>query len=1180
MTTEHQALAHQRRESDRRADRAGNAVTTPKVDGPTSGKIALQRLAGNRAVAAMQAGVVQRKGPGQGGTKPAKPQAIASPFNSYVDLLNGFQELAAAAINRGGAGLDTVRFGRDLSPSHRYLLARVRAVLIQAQEQDKDARVQAAAAWPALAAKLQVAVSEARRLQLPGEPLANVIDQIAMVSRKYVHSRRGKADPEVETPEDYADTVMGMQELLAVFSMMGESGQGLIREEVPNRKDAAVSLAILEVNARQRAALAAVKFGSHLNRRHAKVLDTLRKALILARTEAPGSAYRAVALWRSIQGEMQHVLRRAPNYVDGDIGPAIRAFGATGEVLARHYAAVHQDNLRVALTKERGKEQVKTDKMMGEAMGPSVAKAMKEARVLDDFQHALTVLEQHLTPSPAHAGEWVLTSGGTVIRVRGDQVESLRGTAGAALKRFMADITTVMVDAWQTYDSIKRGNSSFKLRVLGGWGGATDPGDQEDVKNSVMRVRDTIVYPLVDQGKYVEAFRMIISQKGVVERHAREVGDYDADLDRGYNRLCTAMKVIQVALVSLVPVAGEAALASGAAVWAVGGTAVAAGGGGAAYGETWRQLASGEDLDPSKIGEAAYSGGVIGVGAVAPVATRGLGKVLAAGGEGTTLVAANALASGTVGAVQSKLGGGDAIEGFAGGAVGSLAGSATKSLGAVAQQPLIQGGVGAGTAALTGGDPLAGAVGGIVGAATVTPARGGGGTTPTSVPSAGKTIPGVGIPARPPAPPPAAPGASETLPGVGIPSPKSTTAPAPTATRPSVHERFDVSDVAPEPAPPTAGPRLGGGGVGGGTEKPPEAPSTAVGDDTTVTRPAPHDENAVADIGDEIAEPPAPTPAKSPNAPSTAVGDDTTVTRPAPHDENAAADIGDEIAEPPAPTPAKSPNAPKPKPDVHGRFDVSDTPEPRPRPQPQPAVAPPPIKFTKETASEQAAAAQAAAESVASARRDIAKVMDRAGTRSSRASDVVVKRSREATRRLDDDATTHARRAREAAEKAVTAAKAGDHATERLEAKVAQYHANQARAAAQEATRLALAAKIDGVNPTGSMDNCGHVIEAVEARLSGTNPDAQARPGGNLYLKSKPRQDGVRYEESLGDQYDASFDASSESQISQDLAARGEGAQGAVFADRLRPDGTPKTSDTTSRSSARTDSTSTSRPDR
>ena len=716
MTTEHQALAHQRRESDRRADRAGNAVTTPKVDGPTSGKIALQRLAGNRAVAAMQAGVVQRKGPGQGGTKPAKPQAIASPFNSYVDLLNGFQELAAAAINRGGAGLDTVRFGRDLSPSHRYLLARVRAVLIQAQEQDKDARVQAAAAWPALAAKLQVAVSEARRLQLPGEPLANVIDQIAMVSRKYVHSRRGKADPEVETPEDYADTVMGMQELLAVFSMMGESGQGLIREEVPNRKDAAVSLAILEVNARQRAALAAVKFGSHLNRRHAKVLDTLRKALILARTEAPGSAYRAEALWRSIQGEMQHVLRRAPNYVDGDIGPAIRAFGATGEVLARHYAAVHQDNLRVALTKERAKEQVKTDKTMGEAMGPSVAKAMKEARVLEDFQHALTVLEQHLAPSPAHAGEWVLTSGGTVIRVRGDQVESLRGTAGAALKRFMADITTVMVDAWQTYDSIKRGNSSFKLRVLGGWGGATDPGDQEDVKNSVMRVRDTIVYPLVDQGKYVEAFRMIISQKGVVERHAREVGDYDADLDRGYNRLSTAMKVIQVALVALVPVAGEAALASGAGVWAVGGTAVAAGGGGAAVAETGRQLASGEDLNPSKIREAAYSGGVIGVSAVAPVATRGMGKVLAAGGEGTTLAAANALASGTVGAVHSKLGGGDAIEGFAGGAVGSLAGSAMKGLGPVAQRPLIQGGVGAGTAALTGGDPIAGAVGGMVGA--------------------------------------------------------------------------------------------------------------------------------------------------------------------------------------------------------------------------------------------------------------------------------------------------------------------------------------------------------------------------------------------------------------------------------------------------------------------------------
>ena len=169
------------------------------------------------------------------------------------------------------------------------------------------------------------------------------------------------------------------------------------------------------------------------------------------------------------------------------------------------------------------------------------------------------------------------------------------------------------------------------------------------------------------------------------------------------------------------PVAGEAALASGAGVWAVGGTAIAAGGVGAGYAETGRQLASGEDLDPSKIGKATYSGVLVGAGAVGPAATKGLGKFIAAGEGGTTAVGANALAAGTVGATQSKLGGGDALEGFAGGFLGSIAGSATsQALGPIAEnrvaKTVIGGSIGAGTAAVTGGDPLAGAAGGISGA--------------------------------------------------------------------------------------------------------------------------------------------------------------------------------------------------------------------------------------------------------------------------------------------------------------------------------------------------------------------------------------------------------------------------------------------------------------------------------
>ena len=94
------------------------------------------------------------------------------------------------------------------------------------------------------------------------------------------------------------------------------------------------------------------------------------------------------------------------------------------------------------------------------------------------------------------------------------------------------------------------------------------------------------------------------------------------------------------------------------------------------------------------------------------------------------------------------------------------------------------------------------------------------------------------------------------------------------------------------------------------------------------------------------------------------------------------------------------------------------------------------------------------------------------------------------------------------------------------------------------------------MNPTGSMENCGHVIEAVEARIRGTDPEAQARAGGNLYATSKTRADGTRYKESLGDQYDSHWDSSTEPQIARSLAARGEGAQGVVFVEWLKADGT------------------------
>lgn len=57
--------------------------------------------------------------------------------------------------------------------------------------------------------------------------------------------RAGKAEPEVESFEDNADTVHGMNELLWIFGQTNEAGEGLIREEVPNRKEVVIPSAVL-----------------------------------------------------------------------------------------------------------------------------------------------------------------------------------------------------------------------------------------------------------------------------------------------------------------------------------------------------------------------------------------------------------------------------------------------------------------------------------------------------------------------------------------------------------------------------------------------------------------------------------------------------------------------------------------------------------------------------------------------------------------------------------------------------------------------------------------------------------------------------------------------------------------------------------------------------------------------
>ena len=269
----------------------------------------------------------------QKGAQAGQTGAPAGQKNSYIDLLNGFTDLATAAVNQGGRGLDTAKFGPDLTASHRRLLERIRRVLILAQEASADSRSEARSQWPGVESKLQAAVSEARKLGLPDKNLAIVADNLALVAERYIKVRR-RGPSEVETPDGYLDLFNGIQALLIV-----------IETQSTDKRDTVVPLNLTETNKAQRAALAAVKFGGRLTTRHKALLEALRRALVLARTEEPGSARKALAEWKTTQAQLRHVFERAPNYIETDVSGFQARLHAVGEGLIRGgvYSEAHHE---------------------------------------------------------------------------------------------------------------------------------------------------------------------------------------------------------------------------------------------------------------------------------------------------------------------------------------------------------------------------------------------------------------------------------------------------------------------------------------------------------------------------------------------------------------------------------------------------------------------------------------------------------------------------------------------------------------------------------------------------------------------------------------------------------------------------------------------------------------------
>jgi hypothetical protein len=332
------------------AARTGQLVADPASEGDV---LALQRTAGNRAVAASLAGqpapaaarlsVARRPGriaqrriasargltprratsrprtaqrapaaapAGGGAIKGAAAPTGAAPTAraEMADFVNGIQELVVSAVEHGGKTLYAVKFGPDASPAHLKILERVRRVLIKGQG-TADAQGAARAEWPGLLAKIEAELEMARSAGLRGNQVGAIQDNLALVGDRYLHVRH-KGPAEAPNADDYLDLVVGIRDLVDVTN-----------KSWTDRTTGIVELNLDEMDAKQRVALTAVKFGPKMSSRHRKLLEGLRATLILART--PGGATAALAKWNSITVDLRYVLDQSANFVTG--GAEVRA---------------------------------------------------------------------------------------------------------------------------------------------------------------------------------------------------------------------------------------------------------------------------------------------------------------------------------------------------------------------------------------------------------------------------------------------------------------------------------------------------------------------------------------------------------------------------------------------------------------------------------------------------------------------------------------------------------------------------------------------------------------------------------------------------------------------------------------------------------------------------------------
>jgi len=87
--------------------------------------------------------------------------------------------------------------------------------------------------------------------------------------------------------------------------------------------------------------VAEVALGSHLSPGHHDLLLNLQKSVLMAYSAVPGQHQAALNLWSSIQPDLGAVLRKAPEFVDGDVGQVQQNLNYVGDKVIRP-AAYHE----------------------------------------------------------------------------------------------------------------------------------------------------------------------------------------------------------------------------------------------------------------------------------------------------------------------------------------------------------------------------------------------------------------------------------------------------------------------------------------------------------------------------------------------------------------------------------------------------------------------------------------------------------------------------------------------------------------------------------------------------------------------------------------------------------------------------------------------------------------------